>query len=71
MLPRLLRNQTAWIFMEELSQLNTPDRSQVVMATRAVHNQDKQALLLLYSVETLDSTLKRILFVSSSEELVQ
>jgi hypothetical protein len=66
-----LRNQTAWIFMEELSQLNTPDRSQVVMATRAVHNQDKQALLLLYSVETLDSTLKRILFVSSSEELVQ
>jgi hypothetical protein len=57
--------------MEELSQLNTPDRSQVVMATRAVHNQDKQALLLLYSVETLDSTLKRILFVSSSEELVQ
>jgi hypothetical protein len=71
MLPRLLRNQTARIFMEELSQLNTPDRSQVVMATRAVHNQDKQALLLLYSVETLDSTLKRILFVSSSEELVQ
>jgi hypothetical protein len=57
--------------MEELSQLNTLDRSQVVMATRAVHNQDKQALLLLYSVETLDSTLKRILFVSSSEELVQ
>jgi hypothetical protein len=57
--------------MEELSQLNTPVRSQVVMATRAVHNQDKQALLLLYSVETLDSTLKRILFVSSSEELVQ
>lgn len=57
--------------MEELSQLNTPDRSQVVMATRAVHNQDKQALLLLYSVETLDSILKRILFVSSSEELVQ
>ncbi len=57
--------------MEELSQLNTPDRSQVVMATRAVHNQDKQALLLLYSVETLDSTLKKILFVSSSEELVQ
>ena len=57
--------------MEELSQLNTPDRSQEVTATRAVHNQDKQALLLLYSVETLDSTLKRILFVSSSEELVQ
>jgi hypothetical protein len=57
--------------MEELSQLNTLDRSQVVTATRAVHNQDKQALLLLYSVETLDSTLKRILFVSSSEELVQ
>lgn len=57
--------------MEELSQLNTLVRSQVVTATRAVHNQDKQALLLLYSVETLDSTLKKILFVSSSEELVQ
>jgi hypothetical protein len=57
--------------MEELSQLNTLVRSQVVTATRAVHNQDKLALLLLYSVETLDSTLKRILFVSSSEELVQ